>query len=412
MKKYQTAVVGAGASGLLAALTAAGPGGVLLLEGNEKPARKLLATGNGRCNLTNANISPTHYHGDTELAGVFLNRWPTERILKQFRELGLLTRADNEGRFYPNSLQAAAVSETLLTACEEAGVHGVYGFRVEKLSREKFGFKLTAADGREVLAERCILACGGMASPKHSTGSGYELARQMGHSVTELTPSLVGLRVQDKAARALKGMRCKARAALCREEREVYAESGEVIFGDGSVSGICVMNLSARIRDLPRDKLSLRLDLIEAIGLDQLTSYLADFCRIYPKRSSRELFSGVLNLRVGQELAKQLGLDGPLSRLKPKQLMEAAQLAKAFTLQVAGTLKWDQAQVTAGGVPLSELDLRTMESRRCPGLYLTGELLNLDGDCGGYNLHWAWATGLAAGAACRKIRRKGGNQDD
>ena len=177
MEKAQTVVVGAGASGLMAALTAARRGSVLLLEGSEKPARKLLATGNGRCNLTNLDISPTHYHGDREEAVAFLERWPAERVIKKFQTLGLLTRMDSEGRVYPNSLQAAAVAGCLLSACREAGVKLECGFRVERISQKNDRFRITAGDGRAVLAKYCILSCGGKASPKHSTGSGYELAR-------------------------------------------------------------------------------------------------------------------------------------------------------------------------------------------------------------------------------------------
>lgn len=401
MQVYKTAVVGAGAAGLMAARAAAAAGGAALLEGNGKPARKLLATGNGRCNLTNLDISPTHYHGDTGLAEDFLNRWPAWRILEEFRGLGLLTRSDSEGRAYPNSQQAAAVASCLLAACEEAGVRMECGFRVVKISRERKGFLLTAGDGREVRAEHCILCCGGQASPKHSTGSGYGLARQLGHSVRPLSPSLVGLAVPGKLTRPLKGMRCKARASLCLDGREVCGESGEVIFGDGSASGICVMNLSARLRELPKGEPVLRLDLLEAMELDELTAYLEAVCRAHPARPARELLGGALNLRVGQELTKSLGLDGPLSRLGRAQLERTARLVKGFRMPVGGPLGWEQAQVTAGGVPLKEVDLRTMESRVCPGLYLCGELLDLDGDCGGYNLHWAWATGITAGRACR-----------
>lgn len=397
MLTCRTAVVGAGAAGLMAARTATGAGSVLLLEGSEKPARKLLATGNGRCNLTNLDISPTHYHGDTRLAADFLDRWPARRVLDEFRHLGLLTRADSEGRVYPNSLQAAAVASCLLVACEEAGVQMECGFTVETITRSKDGFLLTAVDGRKIRAKRCILCCGGKASPKHSTGSGYGLARQLGHSLTGLRPSLVGLAVPRKLTRPLKGMRCKARAALLLDGREVYGESGEVIFGDGSVSGICVMNLSARLRGLPTGKLTLRLDLLESMEVDELTAYLETVCRAHPARTTRELLAGALNLRVGQELAKSLGLDGPLSRMDRAGLERAAKLVKGFDLPVEGTLGWEQAQVTAGGVPLSEVNLDTMESRLCPGLYLCGELLDVDGDCGGYNLHWAWATGLEAG---------------
>lgn len=392
----RTAVVGCGAAGLAAALAA--QGGVLLLEACEKPARRLLATGNGRCNLSNLDISPKHYHGDVSLAEPFLNRWPSDRVTDFFQGLGLLTCADGEGRVYPLNRQAAAVRDALLEACKESGVRTEYGFRVEKLSREKSGFLLTDAAGRTVRAKNVVLACGGRASPKLSGGSGYELARSLGHTVTPLSPSLVGLAVPQKLSRPLKGMRCKARASLCREGREVYSESGEVIFGDGSVSGICVMNLSARLRGLPPGKLSLRLDLLESLSPSSLEAYLSDLCLRFPLRPAEELFSGCLNLRVGRELVRLLGFsEKSLGGLDPGEISAAGKLAKGFTLPVSGTAGWEQAQVTAGGVPLGEVNLRRMESRVCRGLYLCGELLDLDGDCGGFNLHWAWATGLTAG---------------
>lgn len=408
MKRYQAAVVGAGASGLAAALAASqGAGDVVVLEGNPKPGKKLLATGNGRCNLTNRHIAPEHYHGDAALAAKFLAQWPASRVEDFFHKLGLLTRADGEGRVYPRSLQAAAVLQALWSACEAAGVELLCGFQVERAEAQPDGFRITGPDGREIFAQNLVLACGGQASPKHSAGSGYGLAKSFGHSVTRLSPSLVGLAVPDKLTRPLKGMRCKARGALCRGSRELRAESGEVIFGQGSVSGICVMNLSAHLRGLDGGSLSLRLDLAEELTLDELEAYLRGLCAAYPERPAGELFAGLLNLRVGQELAKPLGLGGAvLSQLDGAKLRQAAKLVKSFTLPVRGTLDWDQAQATAGGVPLQEVDINTMASLRQKGLYLTGELLNLDGDCGGYNLHWAWATGLTAGETISKTGRK------
>lgn len=396
----RVAVIGGGAAGLSCALTAAKRGGVLLLEGNEKPGRKLSATGNGRCNLTNLHISPAHYHGDVGLARDFLSDWPAKRVAGAFHALGLLTRTDGEGRVYPNSLQAAAVTGTLLAACHRAGVKTEYSFQVVKIVREKSGFLITSQDGRTVSAKYCVLACGGKASPRHSAGEGYSLARQLGHSVTELSPSLVGLGVRGKFTRPLKGMRCRARASLWLEGREIAGESGEVILGDGSISGICVMNLSARLRGLPLGAATLHLDLLEHLSLDELTSYFADFTSAYPSRSAEDLFSGALNLRVGRELAKTLGFAGKgdtFASLTSAQMKKAARLAKDLVLPIDRPLGWEQAQVTAGGVPLAEVDLSTMASRLCPGLYLTGELLDIDGDCGGFNLHWAWATGFTAG---------------
>lgn len=398
MMDCRVAVIGAGASGLCCALAAAEKGGVLLLEGNPKPGRKLSATGNGRCNLTNLNISPARYHGDVGLAKGLLERWPAGRLTDAFyNRLGLITRSDSEGRVYPNSFQAAAVTGALAAACGEAGVRAEYGFQAGSVSRRGSGFLITAKDARTVRAKYCVLACGGRASPRHSAGDGYALARQLGHSVTGLSPSLSGLRVRGRFTRSLKGMRCKARASLQRDGREIYGESGEVIFGDGSVSGICVMNLSARMRGLPAGGLTLHLDLLEQLTRSELTAYLRDFAGAHPKRPAGELFSGALNLRVGRELTRLLGYDCALGGLSPGQIGKAAGLAKDLALEVEGVLGWEQAQVTAGGVPLGEIDPESMESRLCPGLYICGELLDVDGDCGGFNLHWAFCTGLFAG---------------
>ena len=402
MGPYGAAIVGAGASGLAAAITAARSGvRVLLLEAAEKPGRRLLATGNGRCNLTNLHIHPQAYHGDISQAAAFLKDWPGQRVRSWFQELGLLTRVDSQGRVYPYSLQAAAVLRSLLSAYQQFGGEILCGFSVAEIKRLPEGFLLTARDGRQLRAERCLLAGGGAASPKLSAGSSYELAKSLGHTVTKLSPSLVGLRTPGRITRSLKGLRCRARAALCQGSRELAAESGEVIFGNGSVSGICVMNLSARLRGLPVGHISLRLDLAEEMTSAQLKAYLEDARERFPARPAWELFDGLLNLRVGQELAKSLGWphERGIGALSSSELAQAVKLLKGFSLPVEGPLGWENAQCTAGGIPLNQVEIPTLQSRRTPGLYLSGELLDLDGDCGGFNLHWAWATGITAGGA-------------
>lgn len=398
----ELAILGAGASGLMAANAAAaalaGSGASLVvLEGNPKPGKKLLATGNGRCNLTNLEISPRRYHGDA-LAGEVLKRYPAGRILEEFEGLGLLCRADGEGRVYPNGNQAAAVLHALMR-----GLGGcIREFPVAAVERTRKGFRLASKDGQVLEAKRLILACGGMASPAHSMGgAGYELAKSLGHTVTELSPSLVPLKTPERACRSLKGMRAKARASLYAGGRRLAAESGEVIFGDGQLSGICIFNLSAAWREKGPGPAQVGLDLLENWALGDFLAYLQRLRREHPQLPAGELFSGALNLRVGQELAKAAGLerDRPLEALTPSQLERAAKLAKDWRFPVTGPGAWADAQVTAGGVPLSQVDPNTMASKLCPGLYLAGELLDVDGDCGGYNLHWAWATGLIAGKA-------------
>lgn len=415
MKAYNIAIIGAGAAGLMAAQAAKRAGGkendVVVLEGNQKPGKKLLVTGNGRCNLTNMHISTGHYHGDTgtELAEI-ISRYPPETIIKAFRELGLLCRADEEGRVYPLNQQAAAVLRHLERACTESGVAFEYGFSVAEVKGGKEGFLIKSETGEEVLARRLILASGGKASPKSSCAlNGYELARQLGHSIVPCMPSLVQVQVAEKITKEIKGMRVKARAALWLAEKELHAESGEVIFAEGSLSGICIFNLSAYIVDALReneaviksDKLKISLDLAEGFSKPELVEYLGEVRQKHSALTAINLLSGLLNIKVGEQLIKGMGLDifKPLSKLTDSELESIASEVKSFSFSVTGLGDYDKAQVTAGGVNLSEIDPNTMESRVCEGLYLAGEILNVNGDCGGYNLHFAWATGLAAAEA-------------
>lgn len=410
MERWEIVLVGAGAAGLMAAWRAArelGTGKVLLLEGNGKPGKKLLATGNGRCNLTNLGAEPCRYHGDRDLAAPLLAQYPPARVLEAFRAMGLVCREDGEGRVYPYNFQAAAVLQALWTACQEAGVQARWDSPVADIRREKGGFLLETAGGEKLLARQCLLCAGGKASPKHSKGEGYSLAEGLGHQVTALRPSLAPLKSPAKCLRSLKGMRARAKAGLYRRGRLVWEESGEVQFGDGALSGICLFDLSARLEG--PGPWEVRLDLAEDWEEAQVLGYLKDLRRQHPRRRAGDLLAGFLNLRVGWELVKLSGLAGdlPLAQIGDRQLEAAARLIKSWVFPVTGPGPWESAQVTRGGVPLGEVDLETMESRHCPGLYLTGELLNVDGDCGGFNLHWAWATGLAAGAAAARRAKEG-----
>lgn len=397
MRDFTLAVVGAGASGLMAACRAAkalGPGRVALLDGNQKPGKKLLTTGNGRCNLTNLHIDAARYHGDAALAAPLFSAYPTDLILEEFASLGLLTRADAEGRVYPRSLQAASVLQTLWGACEERGVSFFADSPVARIVPCRGGFLL---EGREpIQAQKCVLACGGKASPKHSCdGNGYALAKSLGHMVTPLRPGLVPLACPKKLTSPLKGMRTKARASLWERGRELAAGSGEVIFGEGTLSGIVLFDLSLHLRG-PGEVV---LDLAEEMSQNELFDYLCQLRARRPALPVREIFSGLVNLRIGQQRAKALGFtgDAPISALRSADLRRAAEGLKQWRLPVEPSQNWDAAQITIGGVPLSEVDINTMASKCQKGLYLTGELLNMHGDCGGYNLHWAWATGIAAG---------------
>lgn len=415
MERWEIAVVGAGASGLMAAHAAAKSMkdqgkqvSVVLLEGNPKPGKKLLATGNGRCNLTNMDISAAHYHGDAALAAPVLEECSPDRILEEFEKLGLLCRADSEGRVYPRNLQAAAVLQALRESCEAQGVVLLCDSGVTEMVPQEGGFRLELKTGETLWASRCVVACGGKASPKHSWGEGgFGLVTKLGHSLTELRPSLTYLKSPKKCLRSLKGVRVKALASLWVQGEKLYEERGEVLFGDGSLSGICLFNLSARMPQELSQEVEVTLDLLEEMDYRQVLSYLERQVKTHPGYPAWELFAGVLNLRAGEELMKELSVprEAMFQDLNRQQLRKAAGLAKSWRFPVIGTGDWESAQVTRGGVPLREVDLTTMESKKRRGLYLVGELLDLDGDCGGYNLHWAWATGLKAGQAAARGRK-------
>lgn len=408
------AVVGAGASGLMAAYAAAKAAKsagidarVLLLEGNQRPGKKLLATGNGRCNLTNQNISPAQYHGDTAKLHGILSRYPAQKIINIFKEIGLLCRQDSEGRVYPYNLQAAAVLKTLCGACEELGVVCRYDFPVFSVLKTPKGFVLKAENGEELLADKCIIACGGKASPKHSCGeNGYAIAKQFRHSVSQLQPSLVQVKCADRRLKPMKGMRCKVKAALYYRGDKLYAESGEVIFSETALSGICVFNISSAITDVSRknphmqlEDMVIGLDLLEDIPSEKLRLHFKEMQKNRPQMLCGDILSGLVNIRVGEALLKSAGINRlqPVSALKNPDWDMLCALLKDCRFEVSGLSGFENAQITAGGIPLDEINENTMESFIQPGLYFCGEILDVNGGCGGYNLHFAWATGHMAG---------------
>lgn len=418
MRRVEIAVVGGGASGLMAALTAAEeqkrqhrPVSVLVLEAAQKPGRKLLATGNGRCNLTNMHDERSRFHGDVLAAEAVLGKYPPQAVVRRFLSLGLLCREEEEGRVYPNSGQAASVLSILLEHLQALGVEILCERPVAQLSQEGAGFRLCSSQGEEVLAQKVILAASGKAAPQlGSNGSGYALAKALGHSCTPCFPALVPVICgEEKRCKALHGVRCRGRVSLLGDGKLLGEESGEIQFTDYGISGVCVFQLSRMASEWAKTKtvneirftsLQFSLDLLPNHSPEELLGMLQRRKRLLPKSDNMALLSGCLPVVLARQIAKEvLGKLVPLEVLSTDDIEKTLLCAKSYTFTVKATQGWDRAQVTAGGVPLSETCPQTLESSRCPGLYLCGEVLNLDGDCGGYNLQWAWASGMAAGKA-------------
>ena len=367
------AVAGGGAGGLCAAIAAARAGArVVIVEKANRAGKKILKTGNGRCNLTNKNVAPERYNRPDFVAPV-LEKTDAAALLEFFAGLGLWTVADGEGRVYPLSDTASSVLDVLRLECARLGVEECCSEEVAAiLPREDGGFTLRAREGGEIAADRVIVASGG----------GTALLRPLGHPYVPFAPVLCPLKTDADSIRGLTGLRVKCRASLWRSGALVCREAGEILFRDFGVSGILALNLSRHA--LPGDDLS--LDFLPETGETALADSLAE--QSARRRDKAELFTGIFHRRLGEALLRRAGSAEPGT---------LAGVIKDYRLAVTGPGDTQNAQVTRGGADVRYFDPSTLESSLYPGLYAVGEALDVDGECGGYNLHWAFASGLAAG---------------
>ncbi len=389
-------IIGGGASGLMAAVEASKRGHVTVLERCARVGRKLSVTGNGRCNLTNLNMSPERYHGrEPDFVRPALERFGVGETLELFRGLGLVTVAEPSGRVYPHSDQAGSVVDVLRFAAAERGAELRCGFEVRGVRREKGGFEVRSDSGT-LHFHRLIVAAGGIAGTRAGgTGLGYELLASLGHTRTELRPSLVQLKTENTLTRQLRGVRADAGVELRSGERLLAASAGEVQFADYGLTGPAIFEISREACRVPG--CAVRLDLLRQVPEEELAAML--LARREGELTAENLFTGILHNKVGRCAVTRLGysLAAPIASLSAAQLRRAAAEVKRLELPVTGNLGMEGAQVTAGGVRTSEFDPATLESRLVPGLFACGEVLDVDGDCGGYNLQWAWSSGRLAG---------------
>ena len=396
-------VVGGGASGMMAALAAAEQGAsVLLLERQARLGRKLAATGNGRCNITNLHASPEHYHGeDAAFCTTALLQETYAKSLGRFQDMGLLTVAEADGRVYPMSDSAGSVVDILRFSLDAAGVEILCGCTAERLNKQEMGYQIAAGD-RTFTADRVIIACGGKAGGKlGGVADGYRLLSACGHHCTALRPALVQLRTEGIAARALKGVRTQALVRVYHDGVIVKQTRGEVQFTEYGLSGPAIFEVSREA--LMKGGSVVSLDLFPDMEPESLLELLRRRILTRPNLKLEDLFTGTIQNRLGRVLVSSVGLSCalPLPDAEP-YLRKLAEAAKAFSFRVVGDLGFDQAQVTAGGVRTLEFDQSTMESKLSPSLYACGEVLDIDGDCGGYNLQWAWSSGWIAGTHAGK----------
>lgn len=401
MQNAENLIIGGGAAGLAAACALVQRGcAVTLLEKQARVGRKLLATGNGRCNLTHMGATARDYHGARGAVQAALNRFPPEQVRAFFASLGVSTVEDEEGRVYPMSRQAASVLDALRLYLQESNAEVIPNCAAEEVRRDRRGFEVRAGE-QTFLARRVLIATGGLAAPKlGACGDGYRMLERLGHASGTRFPAIAALKTPPEPVRGLKGQRIECELALEIDEKVARIERGEVLFSESGLSGIAAMQLARACNEALRAKKSCRvsLSILPCGGRSALDARV----KALPDRAIEDLLSGIVPKRVGMALAKAAGIE-PLNRaartLTGAELARLGALLERWTMQITATEGFDQAQVTAGGVDLSVFDWDTLESRRVPGLYIAGELADVDGDCGGYNLQWAFASALTAAAA-------------
>lgn len=402
-------IIGGGASGIAAAISAAktNPSAqITILDGLDLIGKKILATGNGRCNLTNAQIAPGHYHTqNTSRLNELLADMPAERTLAFFRELGLYCTEEDGGRIYPYSRQASMALDVLELALQRYRISVQYNCKVKSISVEKKVFTVQTESGQTFCADAVILAAGGRAAPKQGTsGTSYPLALQLGHRYARLYPCLVPLRCGQQTAmlKQLKGIRVICRATLLDGTQKLTEELGEVQLTDYGLSGIPALQLSCWMQKPIQEQVyTVRLDLFPDWQHNELRAILQQRIKQYPNDTLEKNLLGLINKKLLFAALETLSLT-PVSRLSSslsrQDIDRLVSLLKGWDFPITGVQSWDHAQVTGGGVFLNEIDNR-FRSLRQSGLFLAGEILDVVGDCGGYNLHWAWCSGMAAGEA-------------
>lgn len=395
-------VIGGGASGLMAAIWAARAGAsVTVLEHMDRVGKKILSTGNGRCNLTNLYMEGKCFRcGQQDFPMKVIGGFSVESTLDFFREIGILPK-DRNGYVYPNSDQASSVLDVLRSEAEYRKVKIICGCETGKIVKKKDFFQISASCG-EYRADALILAAGSKAAPSTgSDGSGYRLAEGMGHRVIKPLPALVQLRCDGKFFKQLSGVRADVSLTLNCGGKTVAKESGELQLTDYGISGIPTFQVSryASVALDKKQKVTAVIDFLPSMSEGETKRFLEDRMKRMGHKPCEELLTGVFNKKLAAVLLKQAGMSGEakVSAVTEKQRRMLTEQIKQFTVTVVSVNPFENAQVCCGGVAADEIDPLTMESKLVKGLYFAGEIVDVDGICGGYNLQFAWSSGALAG---------------
>lgn len=398
-------IIGGGASGMVAALSAAENPNVqvILMERQGRVGRKLMATGNGRCNLTNIHANGHSYHGlQPSFSYEALDAFGPDKTISWFQDMGLYTVTEETGRVYPYSDQANSVVDILRLNLVKSNITVQTDFEVNKIRVLDTGFSVFSSD-ECLFCDKLIIACGGLAGTKlGGTMSGYKLLGKLGHKSSRLRPALVQLKSNWKMLSGLKGVRTQCHASIFHDGTLFSQSKGELQFTDFGLSGPVIFEISRDVCSVAGDWYC-KLDFLPDLTHKEISALIEQ--RMLKNLAVQDLFTGILHNRLGRILTQCAGvnLNMPCSELTQEDIFALVCAVKEFEVTLTEPMGMDHAQVTAGGVLTEQFDSKTMESRLIPGLYACGEVLDIDGDCGGFNLQWAWSSGRLAGLSAGEV---------
>lgn len=398
-------VIGGGAAGLISAISSAKAGNdVILLERNNNCGKKLLITGNGRCNYFNADLDAYHFHtSSNKNLNEVITKENISEISNFFESIGVIPKI-KQSYYYPLSNQSSSVCNALLKEADLLNVNIKNNVLVSDIIKNEEKFQITTNNG-VFLCDKVIITTGSKAAPKTgSDGLGYDILKNLGHNIVPVLPALVQLICNDKITKDWDGVRNESIVSIYINDKKIKEEYGELMLTDYGLSGICIFNLSGEAAKNLRlnKKVSIKINFLPSLNLKNINEtikWLDEYDNKVPNRTISELLDGLLNYKLVNAILKNIKIKGEsnwqnLTRKEKESLVNAL---ISFEIDVIGTNSFDKAQVCSGGIPLEEINLKTMESVLVPNLFIAGEILDVDGDCGGYNLAWAWISGMIAG---------------
>lgn len=401
---HKVLVIGGGAAGMMAAISAKNHGAdVTIFERNNRVGRKILATGNGRCNYTNINLSIDNYHGkNPKFPYSPLSQFNVYDTIDFFERLGITPYIEENGRVYPMSLQSSSVLDVLRFELEYLGIEVITEAFVTDISKKANKFSVTLEDGRKFTGDRIILATGGKAAPNTgSDGNGYKLAEKLGHTIEYVFPGLVQLKLEGNFFKKVDGVKIVGVAELYDENMLIRREEGDILFTNYGISGPPILQISRIANKLLYEgkKPELKIVIIKDKNKEELEKYLHYRFSFMPKKTIEKALIGLINKRLIIPMLKEIGVDKNklIAHISKEEIRKISNILTDFRFNIIGSKSWDSAQVTAGGVKTDEINNTTMESKLVKGLYFAGEIVDVDGDCGGFNLQWAWSSGYVAG---------------